>query len=353
MSGQQGLDVSSSRVPKVSLAIPVFNEEAVLPELLRRCLAALDATPGGPHELVLADDGSRDGSGEILARAAAEDPRVVVLRLSRNFGHQAAITAAMDHATGDAILVMDGDLQDRPEELPRFLAKLAEGYDVVYARRVGRKEAAWLRVCYFLFYRLIARLSSVDLPLDAGDFALLSRRALDALKATPERNRYLRGLRSWIGFRQTDLPVERAAREAGESKYSLTRLVDLALDGVFAFSLVPLRVATWFGFVAIALASGFVAYAAFVRMVLGEPPPGFTALIFAIVFLAGVQLVFLGVLGEYIGRIYNEVKRRPHYILEEILGAAPPRSALGPQAPASHPPEPSHGLDERFKPSSL
>ncbi len=312
-----------SSPPRVSLAIPVFNETAVLPELLRRCLAVLDATPGGPHELVLADDGSRDGTGEALARAAAEDSRIVVLRLSRNFGHQAAISAAMDHARGDVVLVMDGDLQDCPEELPRFLSKYAEGYDVVYARRVGRKEALWLRACYHAFYRLIARLSSVDLPLDAGDFALLSRRALDALKATPERNRYLRGLRSWVGFRQIDLPVERAAREAGESKYSLTRLVRLALDGVFAFSLVPLRVATWFGFVAIALASGFALYAVFVRMVLGEPPPGFTALIFAIVFLAGVQLVFLGVLGEYVGRIYHEVKRRPHYILAETHGLSP------------------------------
>jgi len=309
---------------RVSLAVPVFNEQEVLPELIRRSLEVLDATPGGPHEIVLADDGSRDESPEILTRAAAADSRVVVVRLSRNFGHQAAITAALDHSRGDAVLVMDADLQDPPEALPRFLAKLAEGYDVVYARRTGRKESWWLRACYFLFYRLIARLASLDLPLDAGDFALLSRRAVEALEAVPERNRYLRGLRSWVGFRQAELLVERAPRAAGESKYSLGGLMRLALDGVFAFSLVPLRLATWLGFVAMALAAGFALYAVAARLLFARSPQGFTALIIAIVFLAGVQLVFLGVLGEYVGRIYHEVKRRPHYVIESTTAGAEP-----------------------------
>lgn len=306
-------------LPKVSLAIPVYNEQELLPELIRRCLDVLDATPGGPHEMVVADDGSRDETPTILARAAEQDPRVVVVQLSRNFGHQAAITAALEHTHGEVVLVMDGDLQDPPEELPRFLEQHALGFDVVYARRTERKESWWLRVCYHLFYRLIASVASLDLPLDSGDFALLSRRAVDELVAVPERNRYLRGLRTWIGFRQTPLEVERAPRAAGETKYSLRRLMRLAFDGLFAFSLVPLRLATAFGFAAIGLASLYAIYAVAARLALGVTPRGFTAMIVAVVFLAGVQLLFLGVVGEYVGRIYHEVKRRPHYVVGRLL----------------------------------
>lgn len=305
--------------PRVSLAMPVFNEQELVPELVRRCLAVLDETPGGPHEMLVVDDGSKDETGALLERAAAEDARITVVRLSRNFGHQAAITAAIEHARGDVVLLMDGDLQDEPELLPRFLEQYHQGFDVVYGRRASRKESWWLRTCYHVFYRGIAMLSDLDLPLDSGDFALLTRRAVDAIVATPERNRYLRGLRTWVGFRQTSIDVARAARAAGETKYTIGRLVRLALDGIFSFSLVPLRLATLFGFLAIGLASAYALYAMAARIGFGITPRGFTALVVTVVFLAGVQLLFLGVVGEYIGRIYQEVKRRPHYIVDRLV----------------------------------
>ena len=216
---------------RVTIAIPIHNEEEVIPALLERVCAVLDATPGGPHELLLVDDGSRDRSLALLEDATRRDPRITLVVLSRNFGHQAALTAAFDHARGDVMLLMDGDLQDPPEALPALLARLDEGYDVVYVRRTRRKEPFWLRASYHVAYRMIALLSRIALPADAGDFALLSRRAIEAVRDLPERQRYLRGLRSWVGFRQTGLEVERAARAAGVSKYSLRRLIGLALDG--------------------------------------------------------------------------------------------------------------------------
>jgi dolichol-phosphate mannosyltransferase len=301
------------------VAIPFFNDADVLPELRRRLGQVLDQLPGGPHEVVLVDDGSEDGSRELLAQAAAEDPRFVVLFLSRNFGQQAALTAALDHATGDAVVLLDADLQDPPEAIPAFVAKHQEGYDVVYARRVRRKEGPLLRACYYLFYRLLALLSDTPLALDSGDFGLLSRRVVDTLRAMPEQNRYLRGLRSWIGFRQIGLTVERHERYAGESKYTLRRLVKLALDGIFSFSLVPLRLASLAGCGALAASCGYALYALVVRFLGGGSPPGFTALIVAVVFLSGVQLLSLGVVGEYVGRLYQETKRRPHYIVERVL----------------------------------
>jgi len=303
---------------RVTLAIPIYNEEEVLPELLERCGKVLDATPGGPHEIVLVDDGSSDASAAILHRAAERDPRIVVVELSRNFGHQAAISAAIVHASGDVVLVMDGDLQDPPEALPQFLEQYAAGYEVVYARRVARKESWWLRASYYLFYRLIASLSDIRLPLDSGDFALLSRRVVDELRRSPESHRYLRGLRTWVGFRQIGLEVERHRRAAGESKYSPLKLLGLALNGIFAFSTVPLRAATILGFLAILVAGGYTFYALFARIFLDQAPEGFTGLISTVFFLAGVQLVFLGVLGEYIGRIYEEVKRRPQFIVRRL-----------------------------------
>jgi hypothetical protein len=196
---------------RISLAIPVFNEEAVLPELLTRVTRVLDGIPGGPHEVVFVNDGSRDRSQAMLEAAAAADPRFVVIQFSRNFGHQAALSAALDQVTGDAVLTMDADLQDTPEVLPSLLARLDEGFDVVVVRRIERKESAWKRAAYHVAYRLIARMSDVPIGVDAGDFALMSRRVVDALTALPERERYLRGLRSWVGFRQTAVEVPRAA----------------------------------------------------------------------------------------------------------------------------------------------
>ncbi|MCG8457692.1 MAG: glycosyltransferase family 2 protein, partial [Holophagales bacterium] len=269
--------------PRVTLAMPVFDEEATVPELMRRCALVLDAVPGGPHEIVVVDDGSRDRTLELLKRAAASEPRLVVVPLSRNFGHQAAFSAALDHASGDVVLMMDGDLQDPPEMLPHFLERWRQGYDVVYARRWGRKEPWHLRLAYFTFYRLIARLSDIALPLDSGDFALLSRQVVDALRRSPEQNRYLRGLRTWVGFHQCGIDVERHARSAGESKYGTARLLRLAFDGIFAFSLVPLRLMAILGALAVLITSAYGAYAFVVRLVSGPSPPGFTALILAMV----------------------------------------------------------------------
>jgi polyisoprenyl-phosphate glycosyltransferase len=304
---------------RVSLVIPVFNEEEVVPALIARLRDTLATLPGGPHEVVFVDDGSTDGTLDRLAAAAADDPRFLVVSLSRNFGHQAAICAGLDHTSGDAVVVMDGDLQDRPETIQRFLAERAKGYDVVYARRVGRKEGPLLRAGYFVAYRLIALLSSTPLPVDAGDFALLSRRVVDALKRAPERQRYLRGLRTWVGFRQTGIVVERDERFAGRSKYDRFQLLRLVLDGMFAFSAVPLRAASVLGLVAITLALAYTAYALWAKLVLEQSPRGFTALIVGIVFLSGVQLLFLGLIGEYVGRVYEEVKGRPLYLVDRVI----------------------------------
>jgi dolichol-phosphate mannosyltransferase len=284
--------------------------------------AVLDQTPGGPHELLLVDDGSRDGSLRIMTEAAERDPRLKVLVLSRNFGHQAAVSAAFDHAAGDVMMVMDGDLQDAPEALPVLLARLDEGFDVVYVRRTQRKESFWLRTAYHVAYRMIAGLSKLALPVDAGDFALLSRRAVDAVRALPERQRYLRGLRSWVGFRQTGVELERHARAAGDSKYSVGALITLALDGTFAFSTAPLRFIGALGGFVLAFAALFSLYAVFVRLFLGQTPQGFTALTVLVTLIGGMILVSLWIIGEYVGRIYEEVKRRPIYLVERMVGSS-------------------------------
>ena len=250
-------------------------------------------SPGGPHEIVLVDDGSEDRTFELIREAAARDSRVVGVQLSRNFGHQAALTAALETVAGDVVVVMDGDLQDRPEEIPRFLAAHERGFDVVYAQRTERKEGVALRASYFLFYRLLNRLSELEVPVDSGDFALLSRRVVDQLNRLPERHRYLRGLRTWVGFRQTGISVERDRRAGGEPSYTVGKLLRLGFDGVFAFSVTPLRAAWILGAVASAAASIYALWAIFERLFLGTSPQGFTALIVAITFFAGIQLLFL------------------------------------------------------------
>lgn len=305
---------------RLSLAIPLHNEETVLPELLSRTCAVLDQLGGGPHELVFVDDGSTDRTFALLEEASRRDPRIRAISLSRNFGHQAALTAALDHVSGDAAVVMDGDLQDVPEVIPQFVERFHQGYDVVYAQRIRRKEPWPLRLCYFVFYRLMAKLSDVRLPLDSGDFGLMSRRVIDQVRRMPEHHRYLRGMRSWIGFRQTGLPVERAERHSGKSKYSLLRLLKLATDGIFAFSIVPIRAAALLGAAAIGVSILYVLYALYYRFFLQQSPQGFTALIAAVTFLSGVLLFFLGVIGEYVGRIYEETKARPIYVIERVAG---------------------------------
>jgi dolichol-phosphate mannosyltransferase len=305
---------------RLSIAIPVHNEESVLPELLRRTRAVLDQTPGGPHEIVLVDDGSTDRTFALLEEAVRQDPRIRAISLSRNFGHQAALTAALDHLTGDAAVVMDGDLQDTPEAIPQFVERHLQGFDVVYAQRIRRKEPWPLRLCYFVFYRMMAKLSDVRLPLDSGDFGLMSRRVVDQVRRMPEHHRYLRGMRSWVGFRQTGIPVEREERHSGKSKYNLWRLLKLATDGIFAFSIVPIRAAALLGAAAVGLSTLYLVYALYYRFILNKSPQGFTALIAAITFLSGVLLFFLGVIGEYVGRIYEETKGRPNYVVDRVAG---------------------------------
>ena len=305
---------------RLSVAIPIHNEESVLPELLTRLRAVLDGLPGGPHEIIFVDDGSVDRTFSILEEAARQDSRIVVLSLSRNFGHQSAITAALDHVTGDAAVVMDGDLQDTPEAIPQFVEKYREGYDVVYARRVRRKEPWPLKLCYFVFYRLMARLSDIRLPLDSGDFGLMSRRVVNEVRRMREHHRYLRGMRSWVGFRQTGLDVEREERHSGKSKYSISRLMKLAMDGIFAFSIVPIRVAALLGALAMLVSTVYVVFALYAKFFAHKSPQGFTGLIVAITFLSGMVLFFLGVIGEYVGRIYEETKGRPQYIIGRMAG---------------------------------
>jgi glycosyltransferase involved in cell wall biosynthesis len=318
--------------PSISVAIPVYNEEAVLPELLHRTRAVLDQMPGGPHQIVLVDDGSSDRTWELLEGATNKDPRLVVVELSRNFGHQTALGAALDYVSGDVTILMDADLQDPPEAIPILVATYKQGYDVVYVQRVNRKEAWWLRACYYLFYRLLAALSSIQLPLDAGDFSLMSRRVIHEIRKMPEHHRYMRGMRTWVGFRQIGVPIERAARRAGRTKYSPLKLLKLASDGIFAFSIVPLRAAAIFGAAATGFSLLYSIYALYVKFWL-RAPQGFTALILAITFLFGVNLFFLGVIGEYVGRVYEEAKGRPHYVIRSVINQRSRGSSAATPAP--------------------
>ncbi len=321
---------------RLSIAVPVRNEETVLPELLRRTCTVLDVIPGGPHQLLIVDDGSSDRTLSVLEEAASRDLRIAVVSLSRNFGHQAALSAALDFVSGDAVVLMDGDLQDAPETIPAFVQQFEQGYDVVYATRVSRKEGWYLRLCYFLFYRLQAMLSETRLPLDSGDFGLMSRRVVEQIRRMPEHHRYLRGLRSWLGFRQIGIPVERAERHSGQSKYGMWKLLKLASDGIFAYSIVPLRAAALLGSLAIGFSTLFAGLSLFAKIFLSQSPRGFTALVFLITFLSGVLLLFLGIIGEYVGRIYEEVKARPLYIVNKIIDQTSIREAeRGPKMDAA------------------
>jgi polyisoprenyl-phosphate glycosyltransferase len=311
--------------PAITVAVPLHNEEVGLPELVRRVGLVLDQMPGGPHEMLFVDDGSSDRTMPLLEEFASHDPRISVISLSRNFGHQAALTAALDHVSGDVAVVLDGDLQDPPETIPRFVEKYLEGYDVVYAQRLRRKEALWLRICFYLFYRLMSSLSDMNLPLDAGDFGLMSRRVIEHLRSMPEHDRYLRGMRSWVGFRQIGIPVERAERFAGQSKYGLLRYLKLASDAIFSFSVIPIRASAILGLSAVLLSGLFSVYGVAAKLILHQSPKGFTALLLVTTFLSGMLLLFLGIIGEYVGRIYEEVKARPVYIVGKKIGQAATR----------------------------
>jgi dolichol-phosphate mannosyltransferase len=304
--------------PDLSVVIPVYNEEDNLPSLFERLSGVMKQT-GATYEIVFVDDGSRDGSLGML-RACAADTHVVVIELARNFGHQVAISAGLDHARGDAVIVMDADLQDPPEVLPEFIAKWREGHDVVYAIRTQRKEHWLKRSAYAAFYRLLKRVANIDIPLDAGDFCIMDRRVVDLLAGMPERNRFVRGIRSWVGLDQVGLAYERHARNAGKPKFTFTRLVYLALDGLFSFSYVPLRVITMLGFGVSLISILLAVFYAIKKLTVGLNPPGFATITVAVFFLAGMQLITIGVIGEYIGRIFEEVKRRPLYVVRQVIG---------------------------------
>lgn len=307
--------------PVLSVVIPVFNEQENLRELYRRLIAALERIENN-FEILFVDDGSRDASLEILTQLAQNDARVTVIAFARNFGHQAAISAGLDQARGEGVIVMDADLQDPPEALEQFVAQWRNGHDVVYAVREQRKEGWFKRTSYALFYRLLQRVANIDIPLDAGDFCIMDRRVVDLLVSMPERNRFVRGIRSWVGLDQVGLKYERAARYAGETKYSYGRLMTLALDGFVSFSFAPLRISSLLG-IAISILSIILAiFYAVQKITVGLNPPGFATTIVAILFLAGIQLITIGVIGEYVGRIFEEVKRRPLYVTKSIIKQA-------------------------------
>jgi dolichol-phosphate mannosyltransferase len=308
----------------LSVVAPMYNEEATAEAFHRRVCAALE---GLPFELVIVDDGSSDGTGRILERLADQDPRVRVVYLSRNFGHQTAITAGLDHAKGDAVVMIDADLQDPPEAIPRLLDQWRNGADVVYAVRERRAgETRFKLATARSFYRLISRLSNIDLQQDAGDFRLMDRRALDALLSMRERSRYLRGMTVWVGFTHAAVPYEREARAGGETKYTLARMLRFSLDAISSFSHLPLQAATVLGFVFSIVA--FLAIPVVVALKLaGAYLPGFTTITVVVLLLGGIQLIAVGIIGEYVGRIYDEVKRRPLYVVRgrrnvEAEGAA-------------------------------
>jgi dolichol-phosphate mannosyltransferase len=312
----------------ISIVIPIYNEEECLP-LLHSQLTQTSALRGEGFEVVFVDDGSSDSSFLIMQDIVQKDDRFRLVKLTRNFGHQGAVSAGIAHARGDAVVIMDGDLQDPPEELSKFLDKWREGYEVVYAIREKRKEGILKRLSYSMFYKFLATISDIRIPLDSGDFCLLDRKVVDTLNhELPENIRFVRGLRAYAGFKQTGIRYEREARAAGNPKYTFRKLLKLAMDGVFGFSTLPLRLATYSGLF-ISLVSFAIGVFLFFQRILNfklfgysaEDTPGLATLGVGVYFLGGIILVFLGMIGEYIGRIYIEVKRRPPYIVEAVYGA--------------------------------
>jgi polyisoprenyl-phosphate glycosyltransferase len=310
----------SALAPTVSVVVPIYNEVDTVPELHRRLTAVL--APDGDYELVLVDDRSTDGSWEALLGIAAEDPRVRLVRLSRNFGHQIAISAGLDAARGDAVVLMDGDLQDPPELIPQLLQRWRDGYDVVYAVREHREgETAFKRGSAKAFYGLLGRMSHVEIPADAGDFRLLSRRAADAVRGMSERARFLRGMTSWIGFRQIGVPYRRDARYAGETKYPLRKMVRFALDATISFSTAPLRFVSTLGLAMVVFCLGYLVYT-LIRFATGHTVAGWTSLVVILLLIGGIQLLSLGIVGQYVARIFDEAKGRPLYLVDEVVDGA-------------------------------
>lgn len=304
----------------LSVVSPIYNERESVDELVRRLTLVLSEL--GEYEIVLVDDGSTDGSWAALCALAAGDGHVRLLRLSRNFGHQIALTAGLDAARGDAVVLIDGDLQDPPEVIPQLVDRWREGFDVVYAVRAQRDGESRLRLAAIdLFYRLFRRMSATDIPADTGDFRLLSRRAVDSLARMPERARYLRGMTSWIGFRQTGVAYRRDPRFAGASKYPLGKLIRLAADGITSFSIAPIRLLTRLGVVMLVFCLGVLGWTLYVRFFTPNAPQGWTSLLAVILLLGGMQMLGIGIVGQYIARIFEETKQRPLYFVAEAVEA--------------------------------
>ena len=317
--------------PTLSVAIPLYDEEAVLPTLYARLTAALAGESS--YEIVFVNDGSADGTLAQLRELAASDPRIVAIDLSRNFGHQAAVTAGLEAARGRAVILMDGDLQDPPEIIPDLLREWRGGFQVVVARRRSRQDSGTRGIGFRLFHRLFGLVSDFPIDPDTGIFGLLDRRAADELIGLRERNRFLPGMRSWVGFRQTTVWYDRAARAAGEPKQTVRRLLRYGFDAVFSFSYKPLRLSWLFGFIVSIFSFIYGAILVVMRILSINVVLGFTTPTVAIFFLSGVQLITIGILGEYLGRIYDEVKRRPHYIVSERISQKDDAAVSVPMAP--------------------
>jgi len=308
--------------PIVSIVAPCFNEEGNLAELYRRISAVMNGS-GESWELVLVNDGSRDRTGEIMRELYEADPEHVrAVQFARNFGHQIAVTAGMDYATGKAVVLIDADLQDPPEVILDLLEKWREGYEVVYAVRAEREGETWFKkTTASLFYRMLYRITDIDIPLDTGDFRLMDRQVINAVSSMREQHRFIRGMVSWVGFRQTGVEYVRQERFRGETKYPLRKMLRFAWDGITGFSYLPLQLATYLGFSIAALAGLAIVVVVILRAFLvTQPLEGQATTLVMVLFLGGVQLISLGIIGEYLGRIYNEVKERPLYIVQDVLG---------------------------------
>jgi dolichol-phosphate mannosyltransferase len=310
-----------AQTPLITVVVPLYNEQENVRELHRRLVLVLDPLAVS-YEIMLVDDGSRDATGTLIRELEQQNPRVTALHLSRNFGHQAAVTAGVDHAAGRAVIVMDGDLQDPPEVLPRFIEKWREGHEVIYAVRQHRKEGRMKRLGYFCFYRLLSAVSEFEIPMDSGDFCLMDRRVVEVLKHLPERMRFVRGLRSFVGFRQIGLTYDRAAREAGKPKYTFGALVMLAIDGLISFSSYPLRLVTYLGVVTILVAVVLLFWILSDALYHHTAPQGWASTIVTVLFMGSIQLFSLGIIGEYIRLIFLETKGRPTYIVREYRSGA-------------------------------
>jgi glycosyltransferase involved in cell wall biosynthesis len=318
--------MTESTHPTYSFVIPIYNEEATILELYRRVSAVMESLDG-QSEVILVNDGSHDRSLHLLRELHQNDPRICYLSLARNFGHQIAVTAGLNFVQGQVVIVMDADLQDPPELVFEMVEKWQQGYDVVYAQRSARRKESWFKqFTAYAFYRILKHLADVDIPTDTGDFCLMDRRVVDVLNAMPERNRYIRGLRSWIGFSQTAVQFERNPRYAGEVKYTFRKSWSLAVNGLVSFSRVPLRLSTYMGLFSAFLSLLMIMLVLYWRIFVPHSPlTGLTIIVIAIFFLGAVQLISIGILGEYIGRIYEEVKGRPLYTLGEVAGFSPDR----------------------------